>query len=63
MAKSSTTLACCHGGKSSSPIFPLRLAPPMPYFAFWLRVRCRNVHSRLPTIRGPTSVMHWSPTH
>ncbi len=26
--------ACCHGGKSSPPIFPFWLAPPVPYLHF-----------------------------
>jgi hypothetical protein len=34
MAKSSTTSAYCHGGKSSSPIFPLWLASPVSYLHF-----------------------------
>ncbi len=62
MVKSSTTLACCHGGKSSPLIFPFWLALPVPYSAFRIWIRCQNVHFRPPAIRIPTSAMCWSPT-
>jgi hypothetical protein len=61
MAKSSTTSTCCHGGKSSPPIFPFWLTPPVPYSALRLWVQCWNVHSCPLAIRGPTSVTRWSP--
>jgi hypothetical protein len=38
MAKSSTMSTYCHGEKSSLPIFPFWLAPPVPYSTFRLRV-------------------------